>query len=363
MSSDRRAPGFPDKGPGDEGFVPLLETGQSDEVVETIDALRSAGIPYELGLKAEGSPRVLFSIPAGREAEARAAILSARAARADMPPSLPKPPPPPAPRFSPEDEDEAPGDDEEEPAEPVIVFESIHDGPFPWWAVRACLGLVVFHLALVAWSLSPLPPGEALLRWGGLVPGITAREPWRLLTSMFLHVDVPHALWNGVSMVVFAVPLLVELGYARTAFLYVVAGLGGSATALWLAAPGSVTVGSSGAVAGLFGAWVVRTLRETRGADLPVRARIRIVGVALLMLPSLLSPTTAAGRPVSVASHLGGMATGMLLGALISRRLLGRGRRDRPPAEVLPFPGSGGGGAEPDPSGTGVGSPGPLGRG
>ena len=52
----------------------------------------------------------------------------------------------------------------------------------------------------------------------------------------------------------------------------------------------------------------------------------RWVGVALLVLPSLLSPTTPDGKSVSIAAHLGGLAAGLALGAALSEAA----RRDDP---------------------------------
>jgi rhomboid protease GluP len=212
------------------------------------------------------------------------------------------------------------------PAEPVeAVEEGDVPSAFPWAETLLAAGVVVVHLAILAWCSSPVPPGRALFDLGALVSGRVLDEPWRLLTSLVLHADVFHALANAVPLVVFAVPLLVGLGPARTSLLYLASGVGGGVAASTFARAGTAIVGSSGAVAGLFGAWAVLTYRETRGADLPTRARIRILGIALLMLPSLLSPTTATGQSVSVGAHVGGMLTGMAVGALLSRRFDGRG--------------------------------------
>lgn len=184
--------------------------------------------------------------------------------------------------------------------------------------------VVALHFALVAWQAGPYPSGERLIEHGALVAGATLREPWRLLTSLFLHSDARHAFWNGVSLLVFAVPLLTDLGTLRTGLIYLSAGIGGGAVAVGFARPGTTIIGSSGAVAGLFGAWVVLNLRAARYSALSWRARVRTLGVALLVLPSLLNPRTPEGQPISVSSHLGGMATGMLIGAVLSARLVRR---------------------------------------
>ena len=51
----------------------------------------------------------------------------------------------------------------------------------------------------------------------------------------------------------FAVPLITTFGATRTGLIYLAAGLGGGAAASLFGVVGSTTVGSSGAVAGLFG--------------------------------------------------------------------------------------------------------------
>jgi membrane associated rhomboid family serine protease len=192
---------------------------------------------------------------------------------------------------------------------------------FPSAEVQTVALLILLHLALAFWSGGPLPPGRELLIQGGLLRGATLEQPWRLLTSLFLHSGPAHVLWNGLSTLVFAVPLLGSLGLARTGSVYLLSGVGGGLAALQFAAPGTLIVGSSGAVAGLFGAWVVLTLRRARRAPLGGRERIRAMGIALLVLPTLVRPVTSAGEPISVSSHLGGLVTGMLIGAFLSAGL------------------------------------------
>jgi len=198
--------------------------------------------------------------------------------------------------------------------------------------VRAAAGLVAVHLAIVLWMVSPVAPDRRLLAWGGLERTVAPSEPWRLLTSLFLHVDPAHVLWNGLSMLVFAVALIGEIGYGGTALIYLAAGVGGGVAALAFAEPGTIVVGSSGAVAGLFGAWVAWTFGAARRATLTRRARFRTIGIALLVLPALLNPTTASGQSVSVSSHLGGMATGVVIGVLLGAVL----RRGEEPDEEEP---------------------------
>ena len=179
--------------------------------------------------------------------------------------------------------------------------------------------VVVLHLAIALWVAADLPPGWGVVKWGALRKGATALQPWRLFTSLLVHSGVRHVLANGVSMLVFAVPLLSWVGLRRTAIVYLAAGVGGGITAVTLTDYGTYILGSSGAVAGLFGAWLVLALERARASDLPRRARIRAAGIALLVLPTLVNPTTGDGERVSVSSHIGGAATGMIVGMALSR--------------------------------------------
>jgi membrane associated rhomboid family serine protease len=291
-SSDRSAP-----------FTPLVTVDDAREVDMIRHVLDTAGVAYRTDLMTGDSPRVLFSVPDDK----------VRLAWDTIEPYVSQ-------------SDRTPVDPEELDEEVLPVDEA--PARFPWWEVQAVGSLVAFHLAVVAWMLSSFGPGQRLLDWGGLIPGRMTQEPWRLLTAMFLHVDPPHVLWNGLSMVVFAVPLLTELGRIRTTVIYLAAGIGGGLTALQFGDAGRIIVGSSGAVAGLFGAWIVTSLHRAHAEAIGWRGRVRTLGVAMLVLPSFLTPFTSAGRPVSVSSHLGGLLTGMLIGALLTVGFGLRARRD-----------------------------------
>jgi len=284
---------------GPEAYSLLIEIGRSADVARVRRALDLAGMPFRSGLLAGSPPRMLFYVPASRLDEARAALG----------------------RLS---EYGLPADPQPEPA-PGLPADAEAPARFPAGAVQIVAAVLLLHVGLVGWILGPGPPGAELFRAAGLVPERIGAEPWRLITAMFLHVDLAHALWNGLSMLIFAVPLLTRLGVARTALIYLVAGIGGGLTAVAFARDGTVIIGSSGAVAGLFGGWIVYTLVATRHDAPGWRYRVRILGVALLFLPSLLNPTTSTGQSVSVTSHLGGLLTGMLIGALISARMVLRG--------------------------------------
>lgn len=313
--------------PAGEPHAILVETRDTWLADALRRALGERGIEHRAGLHAGPPSRVVVTVPEAELGAAREALGELLEAGSHLgPPAAAS--------------DAARGSGEEE--RPRQTALGAGPGAFPWLAVQQVLGVVLAHLSLVALGAAVPQAGRLLMRHGALVAGLAGSEPWRLLTSLALHSDPPHALWNGLSMLVFAVPLLTELGSARTALIYLLSGVGGGMTALAFAAPGEAVIGSSGAVAGLFGAWVVLALRTNWNAVPAWRARVRILGIALLVLPTLLRPETAAGEPISVSSHVGGLVTGTLIGAALAGGLLAGGRpvaqdgAGEPPAPIVP---------------------------
>ncbi len=292
----------------------LLETDNPEVVSALSHALTGAGIPYQT-LHPDGPTinRVAFLVPWERMADAHR-VAASYLVGVRSPDG-----------FVPDDDDERPV------ATPPDLPQH-----FPAQQLQIVAMTVLLHSGLLFWAGS-FPSGERMFRLGALQTDQAFAEPWRLLTSIFLHSDLSHVLWNGLAMLVFAVPLLGWLGRSRTVALYLASGVGGALVSSWLSAPGSWVVGSSGAVAGLFGAWVALTWGRSRQERLGWRGYIRTLGVALLVMPSLLSPVSADGQPISVSSHVGGMLTGMVIGAVMSGVLFRRDRSDEP-LEIGPAP-------------------------
>ena len=142
-------------------------------------------------------------------------------------------------------------------------------------------------------------------------PALAAGEWWRLVTSVFLHGDPLHLLFNMVMLWWFGGPLEALLGRARFVGLYLVSALAGSAGALLLAPPNARTVGASGAVFGILGAGLLLE-----------RKRIYVFGGGALVV--VLLNLVLSFRPgISLGGHLGGLLGGMLAVLALSR--FGRG--------------------------------------
>ncbi len=175
-----------------------------------------------------------------------------------------------------------------------------------------------------------------LIRWGANIAPLTLTgEPWRLVTSMFLHAGLLHLALNMYMLVAFGGVVERAFGAIRFTIVYLVSGLfGGLLSALWYAhrtlahampvngdavtqeqLPLVVSVGASGALMGIAGAslayWFVANRGQADAEALHMRrAMVQTIGLTLVM--GFLLPV------VDNAAHIGGLLAGMILGALFS---------------------------------------------
>ena len=84
-------------------------------------------------------------------------------------------------------------------------------------------------------------------------PLLAAFEPWRMLTSGFVHdwSGPMHILFNSYAIWIFGRALEPMLGTFRFLALYLTSIVGGSLAVLWLSNPQTPVVGASGALFGL----------------------------------------------------------------------------------------------------------------
>ena len=141
------------------------------------------------------------------------------------------------------------------------------------------------------------------------VPAAAISEPWRFVTTAFLHANYMHLGFNMWALWVLGGSLEPVLGRWRFTAVYLLSALGGSTAIYWLSRPDTdtwitMTVGASGAVFGLFSTIFVvqrRFGRDTSGI------------VALLAINAVIS---FLGANISWQGHLGGLVTGALVASL-----------------------------------------------
>jgi rhomboid protease GluP len=174
---------------------------------------------------------------------------------------------------------------------------------------------VVFAAMAVSGVSLLLPDASQLLPWGAnFGPRTLGGQPWRLVTSAFLHFGLIHLAMN--MLVLARAGQLVErlYGSVRFAAVYLVAAITGGVVSVAVH-PNLVSAGASGAVFGVYGALAVYLWRR-RGA-VPARVVTKMANYALGFLALNLVMGFQSSL-VDNAAHLGGLLGGALCGGLIA---------------------------------------------
>jgi membrane associated rhomboid family serine protease len=132
----------------------------------------------------------------------------------------------------------------------------------------------------------------------GGIGGVAAGDWYRLLTAAFLHGSLWHIAFNMYALWLFGPMLEGAFGRARFVVLYVLAALGGSAASYAFGSATGPSLGASGAIFGLFGAYLVVSKRLQRDA----RPLWVLLGINLALGFVLAN--------IDWRAHLGGLAAG-----------------------------------------------------
>jgi membrane associated rhomboid family serine protease len=162
--------------------------------------------------------------------------------------------------------------------------------------------------------------GRSLISVGSnFGPYTTDGDWWRLLTSMFLHAGIIHLAFNMWALASFG-PVVERLyGSASYALIYLVAGIAGSlASVSW--SPAINSVGASGAIFGLLGALIATQMRSD--GSIPI-SELRPLRNSSLIFTGCALSAGLLSTGVDNAAHLGGVATGFILGLVLSRPITG----------------------------------------
>ncbi len=149
-----------------------------------------------------------------------------------------------------------------------------------------------------------------LIDWGANVPVLTfAGQYWRLLVSMFMHVNLTHIAMNMLALWSLGRILEPKLGATYFAAVYLLSGLMGSLlSAVWRNGQFFISCGASGAILGIFGVAIVYALKNRARSEIPLSG----LGISLAL-------TFGAGAIANIdnAAHLGGLLTGIIMTLLL----------------------------------------------
>ena len=159
------------------------------------------------------------------------------------------------------------------------------------------------------------PTLDDLARWGAnAFPLTMGTEPWRLISSAFIHAGLTHLLFNALAMYIFG--LTAEPLFGRVQFLaiFLLSAIGGGLLnshltwqALLNGEPYYIAVGASGGIMGLGAALTLAALNKLpmNGSQLNTRSLIVLMGINIgycFLIPG-----------IDNAAHIGGALTRALI--------------------------------------------------
>ena len=194
------------------------------------------------------------------------------------------------------------------------------------------INAAVFTLMVVRGVSLIEPTIEDLLRFGADYGPVTASgQWWRVVSSAFVHIGVVHlllnmwGLWQGGQ--------LAERFYGHGPYLtlYIASAIGGSLTSLaWN--PGIVSAGASGAIFGVYGALLAVVVLHRREIPAAIFQDLRKSTVAVVGYNVFYGFVTP---EIDNAAHLGGLATGFVVGVCLRRPMPELGSAAGPSAEPI----------------------------
>lgn len=160
------------------------------------------------------------------------------------------------------------------------------------------------------------PSTEALLHWGAnALPFTMGGEPWRLVTSAFLHIGLMHLLFNGFAMYFFGQVAEPILGSAKFLALFLLAAVGGNllnSQITWDAilesgAQPGISAGASGGIMGIGAALLIIALFKISVNGLMLNLKSLVIIMAINLVYGFAVPG------IDNAGHIGGAITGIII--------------------------------------------------
>jgi membrane associated rhomboid family serine protease len=155
------------------------------------------------------------------------------------------------------------------------------------------------------------PSREILFDMGAMQPiAVADGQFWRLFTAMFLHFGLLHVALNAYFFWLFG--RMVEASFGRTwmVLIYVVAGFLASVASYAFGPVTILAVGASGAISGVFGAFIAYNYRRRQHAMNAANLRLALTVIVLNAVIAI------AYRSIDWRAHVGGLVAGFALGYL-----------------------------------------------
>ncbi|MDX1993904.1 MAG: rhomboid family intramembrane serine protease [bacterium] len=179
--------------------------------------------------------------------------------------------------------------------------------------------LIALNLAIffVAFFILNVNDRDLLYDWGANNGRFVLHfgEFYRLTTSMFLHGNIAHVVFNMLSLYYIGSAIERFFGHFRFGLIYFFGGLAGSISSAILNNLNSYSVGASGAVFAILGAQIVFIYRHRKLLGQGGQAQLRqlVIIAAMNLALGFASGLNTGGVVIDNWAHIGGLAGGAVL--------------------------------------------------
>jgi len=161
---------------------------------------------------------------------------------------------------------------------------------------------------------------------------VEAHQWWRFITPIFLHVSIPHIVFNLLSQIKIGMDLERSFGSVRVCILYILCGIGGNLVSCCFLFD-QVQAGASGSIFGQIGLMFVDVFVNWRMLRRPMCNLVLMIVVIVLCILSGMMPG------VDNFAHVGGLVVGVIGGFAFMPRLVNKkGRWTRLIVVAITFP-------------------------
>ncbi|MGX7195428.1 rhomboid family intramembrane serine protease [Enterococcus olivae] len=161
--------------------------------------------------------------------------------------------------------------------------------------------------------LATLFPGLYIEFRGSMIGQLVVfnQEYWRFITPVFIHYGLMHFAVNSVVLYFMGQQVEAIYGHGRFLLIYLISGISGNALSFAFNSIGVQSAGSSTALFGLFGAFVILGVhfRENPAIQGMVRQFALFVGMSFLF--------GMFGSSIDIWGHLGGFLGGILMANIV----------------------------------------------
>lgn len=181
---------------------------------------------------------------------------------------------------------------------------------------KVCLAMVILNIVVFAVLefLGDTTDPRFMVEHGAVyTPLVLEGQYWRLLSAMFLHFGFEHLAYNMFSLFFLGDILENIVGSVRFFIIYMLGGLGGNLLSLFMSVQSGtskVSAGASGAIFAVMGAFFYAALRNRKSFGRDGMRRLGLM-VVLMIMQGIVD------RGVDQSAHMGGLATGFLLGVIL----------------------------------------------